>query len=283
MMRRAKTLLYRILFALSVVLLSSFSLAQERVISVGGIVTEIVYLLDGQDQLVATDTSSIYPQAATQTPKVGYQRTLSVEGVLSVKPDKLLITPETGPHKVVDQLQATGIEMVTIDGPDSQQGILDRVTQVANALHKEVQGQAAVEQISNAFAKLQTPKSWSRPPRLLFILQMHGAPMIAGRGTAPDALFNMAGAENAVDSITGYKTLTPEALLAAKPDAIVVTQQGLDRQGESSVWALPGVSITPAAKGNRLVSLDALMVLGLGPRTPQAIMSLQQQLSDWMP
>ncbi|MBJ7537924.1 heme/hemin ABC transporter substrate-binding protein [Marinomonas transparens] len=270
-------------FAFLIVLFSPLLMAQERIISIGGIVTEIVYLLEGQDQLVATDTSSIYPDAASHTPKVGYQRTLSVEGVLSMKPDVLLITPATGPAKVLAQLQEAGIKLVSIDGDDSQQGIVQRVTQVAKALNKEAQGQQAVAEINASFSRLQAPTHWSRPPRLLFVLQMHGAPMIAGQGTAPDALFKMAGAVNAAEQINGYKTLTPEALLAIQPDAIVVTTQGLDRAGAASIWSLPGLSITPAAKAKRLVDLDALMVLGLGPRTPQAIESLQQQLSDWTP
>ena len=64
-----------------------------RIVSIGGTVTEIVYLLGEEQQLVGTDTSSLYPAAAAALPQVGYQRTLSAEGVLSLHPDKVLITP----------------------------------------------------------------------------------------------------------------------------------------------------------------------------------------------
>ncbi|MEC8081409.1 MAG: ABC transporter substrate-binding protein, partial [Pseudomonadota bacterium] len=89
----------------------------ERVVSIGGTVTEIVYLLGESDQLVATDTSSVYPEAANQTPKVGYQRTLSAEGVLSVRPDMLLLTTTAGPQSVLRQLEDTGIQSKVIDTP----------------------------------------------------------------------------------------------------------------------------------------------------------------------
>lgn len=262
---------------------STFSFAQ-RVVSIGGTVTEIVYLLGADKQLVASDTSSIYPDKANQMPKVGYQRTLSAEGVLSVHPELLLITPAAGPGKVLQQLKDTGVKIVTIDSPDTKQGIFDKVSQVAHALDQEIAGKQAIDSIKQAFDELAIPESWKkRPPRLLFVLQMGGAPMVAGQGTAPDALFHLAGAINAVNTINGYKALTPEAILLAQPDAIVVTQQGLTRAGEQAIWSLPGMASTPAAKAQRLISLDALLALGLGPRTPQAIQFIHQQLEDWAP
>ncbi|MBU1297317.1 MAG: ABC transporter substrate-binding protein [Gammaproteobacteria bacterium] len=262
---------------------STFSFAQ-RVVSIGGTVTEIVYLLGADKQLVASDTSSIYPDKANQMPKVGYQRTLSAEGVLSVHPELLLITPSAGPAKVLQQLKDTGVKIVTIDSPDTKQGIFDKVSQVAHALDQEIAGKQAIDGIKQAFDELAIPESWKkRPPRLLFVLQMGGAPMVAGQGTAPDALFHLAGAINAVNTINGYKALTPEAILLAQPDAIVVTQQGLTRAGEQAIWSLPGMASTPAAKAQRLISLDALLALGLGPRTPQSIQFIHQQLEDWAP
>lgn len=279
---RYHSLAVSMLIALSLTI-SGQSLAQ-RVVSIGGTVTEIVYLLGAEKQIVASDTSSIYPDAALNMPKVGYQRTLSSEGVFSVHPDTLLITPAAGPAKVLQQLKDAGIELVTIDAPDTKQGILDKVTQIAKALNQEEKGRQITQDIEQAFRQLKTPSAWAqRPPRLLFVLQMGGAPMVAGKGTAPDALFNMAGATNAVENINGYKTLTPEAILLAQPDAIIVTQQGLDRAGDDAIWSLPGIASTPAGKAHRIVALDALLALGLGPRTPLAIDSLHQKLKDWTP
>lgn len=256
-----------------------------RIVSIGGTVTEIVYLLGEQHQLVGTDTSSLYPEAATQLPQVGYQRTLSAEGVLSLRPDKVLITPAAGPAKVLHQLAASGIELINIDAPDSAEGITQRIEQVAQALDVQGQGQQLSQDLQTRLNQLrQQQPDWSRPPRLLFVLQAGGAPMVAGQNTAPDALFQLAGAVNAAADITGFKTLTPEALLAAAPDALVVTDQALTRLGSSdALWDLPGARATPAGQAARLLQLDALLALGLGPRTPDAITQLWQQLQEWQP
>jgi iron complex transport system substrate-binding protein len=64
----------------------------SRLVAVGGAVTEIVYALGAGEHLVGVDTSSTYPEAATTLPHVGYQRALSAEGVLSLRPSFVLST-----------------------------------------------------------------------------------------------------------------------------------------------------------------------------------------------
>lgn len=272
-----------LLLGLTALCVSNTVLA-ERVVSIGGTVTEIIYLLGEESRLVATDTSSIYPAATQTLPKVGYQRTLSAEGVLAQSPETLLITPATGPAKVVSQLNDMALNVVMIDAPDTQAGIASKIQQVADALNVSDKGQQAVSELTHRFAGLSTPQSWPRAPRILFVLQMNGAPMVAGRDTAPAALIGMSGAENVAGDIQGYKALTPEALLVASPDVILVTDQGLDRSGgASAIWSIPGMAATPAAQSQTLVHLDALLALGMGPRTPDAIAQLHRQLADWVP
>src|SRR3546814_19986504 len=62
----------------------------QRVVSLGGTVTEIVYDLGEGDRLVADDLSSLYPKEATLLPRVGYYRAVPLEGVLSMRPDLVL-------------------------------------------------------------------------------------------------------------------------------------------------------------------------------------------------
>ena len=254
----------------------------DRVISVGGTVTEIVYLLGEEDQLVATDTSSIYPKATDDLPKVGYQRTLSAEGVLSQQPERLLITPATGPATVVAQLRDAGLLIAMIEADEqSQAGIADKIRQVARALNVPEKGDQAVKAMDEAFAALPAPQ-WHEAPRILFVMQATGSPMVAGEGTSADALIRMSGATNAAAGMKGYKTLTPEALVAAAPDAIMITTQGAERSGGAeAIWSVPGMSNTPAGEAKRVISLDALLALGLGPRTPEAIALIHQQLNQW--
>ncbi|MFM2481473.1 hemin ABC transporter substrate-binding protein [Celerinatantimonas sp. YJH-8] len=256
---------------------ASATSAAQRLVSIGGMVTEIVYALGAGNELVATDTSSIYPTAATQLPQVGYQRSLSVEGVLSQHPNLLLLADEAGPKNVIEQLKANQIKIVRIHSAHTPAEINTEIRQIAKALNRIPAGEALITQIEQQLAAIKPVTG--PPPRLLFILQMGGSPMIAGQQTAPDELFKLAGAVNAAGDISGFKPLTPEALIAAKPDAIVVTTQGSARHGGSDkLWQLPAMALTQAGKHQHLIQLDALLALALGPRTPQAVAQIQQQL-----
>ncbi|MBL4906118.1 MAG: ABC transporter substrate-binding protein, partial [Sneathiella sp.] len=84
----------RKLLLIAFLLSSPFVQAAEvptRIVSVGGALTEMLYALGESARIVGADTTSYYPLAAKELPKVGYQRNLSAEGILSLKPDLLLI------------------------------------------------------------------------------------------------------------------------------------------------------------------------------------------------
>jgi iron complex transport system substrate-binding protein len=78
--------------------------AARRLVSVGGALTEIVYALEAQAELVGVDSTSQYPVAAQRLPSVGYARSLSLEGVLALAPTQVLATEDAGPPAVLRQL-----------------------------------------------------------------------------------------------------------------------------------------------------------------------------------
>ncbi len=100
--------------ALSAVALIHITLAygDTRIVTVGGAVTEIVYRLRAGDQLIGMDTSSVYPEAVTALPQVGYQRTLSAEGVLSLNSTLVLLSAEEGPPDAIPDHNLTPRESV---------------------------------------------------------------------------------------------------------------------------------------------------------------------------
>ncbi len=117
-------------------------------------------------------------------------------------------------------------------------------------------------------------------PRVLFVLaHAGGSPMVAGRGTAADAMIALAGAENAAATFDGYKPLTAEAAVAAHPEVILITDEGMQELGgRDSLWANPALRLTPAGQQRRAVAMDSLTLLGFGPRLPTAVRELAARL-----
>jgi iron complex transport system substrate-binding protein len=251
--------------------------APLRVISAGGAFTEIVFRLDAQSLLVGTDTTSIYPAAAAALPKVGYLRQLSAEGVLSLKPTLLLTASEAGPPTVLQQLRAAGVQIVQGDGRHSIEALRGNVRLLGDALQRAERGRALDAELQRAWAATQAAITRRNPaPRALFVLS-HAANQVqvAGTDTAADAMIRYAGGVNVMSAFSGYKPLAAEAVVAAAPDVIVTTKQGLDALGGmDALLARPGLALTPAGKARRVYGPDALAMLGFGPRLPQAVREL---------
>ena len=254
--------------------------APRRIVSVGGALTEIIYALGAQDALVGGDTTSYYPPAAAALPKVGYMRALSAEGILSLKPDLLILTAESGPAPVLAQLKLAGVKMLTLKPGRSLEDVKESARRIAAALGRKKEGAALTRKMDAEIQKLAEAAA-AQPvrKRALFIMNHGGgAPMVAGRETAADAIIRLSGAANAADDYAGYKPLTPEAAAALEPDVILTTTQGLERAGGAEGFMrIPGVALTPAAQNGKVIAMDALLLLGFGPRTAKAALDLSAQ------
>jgi iron complex transport system substrate-binding protein len=116
--------------------------------------------------------------------------------------------------------------------------------------------------------------------RVLFVLSLvNGRAMVAGNNTAANGIIRMAGAVNAITSYDGYKPVSAEAIIAAKPDVILA----MDRAGPGTVnaetvFSNPAFAATPAGAGRRFFAMDALYLLGFGPRTARAARDLAAKL-----
>ena len=74
----------------------------------GGSLTEIVYLLGAEKQIVAVDVTSNYPPKARALPSIGYVRNLSAEGILSLDPTLVLGEDDMAPAHGVDAIRRHG-------------------------------------------------------------------------------------------------------------------------------------------------------------------------------
>ncbi len=259
----------------------AFGLPPLRVLPLGGPVTETVYALGAGGLVVGTDTSSVYPEAATKLPQVGYQRTLAAEGILSLQPDLVLATDEAGPANVLEQLRTAGVRVVLVPGGYSVAGAQAKVRAIAAALGREAAGNDLAATIATQAKEAQAIlASFPARPKVLFLYARGTSTLnVSGRGTAADAMIALAGGQNAVTGYEGYKPLTAEAAVAAAPDYLLMMDRGLSSVGgKDGVFTQPGLALTPAGQNKRVVALDDLLLLGFGPRTGRAVTELARAL-----
>jgi iron complex transport system substrate-binding protein len=280
----------RIVVAIAVLLSTTMSGAQPRepdkstlrVVAIGGPVTEIVFALGAGRRLVAADTTSVYPVAAKKLPSVGYMRAVSSEGVLSVKPQLVLVVDDAGPGSALAQIRSTGVPVTILPKENSYESLLKSIRIAATALGMPAEGRSLEKQIAMEWAKTETEvKAYKQRPRVLFLLAHSSANsmLVAGEDTSADAMIRLAGGTNAASGFKGYKPLSAEAAIAAAPEVLLITSEGVDVIGGAErLWERPGLAQTPAAKEKRVVAFDSLYLLGFGPRLPEAVRDLARRV-----
>ncbi|MEL7213157.1 MAG: hemin ABC transporter substrate-binding protein [Pseudomonadota bacterium] len=255
---------------------------EDRVLTLGGAVTEIVYALGEEDRLVARDTTSTYPAEATELEDVGYMRALSAEGVLSVDPTLIVSEEGAGPPETIDLLREAAVPFVTVPETYSREGILEKIRVVGEALNTPDKAEALAAKIDTELraAEAQAADVTETPKRVLFILSTQGGRIMAGgTNTAAQAIIEMSGGVNAITEFEGYKQMTDEAVSAAAPDVILMMDRGGDHStGDDELFSMPAIVTTPAAETRSVIRMDGLYILGFGPRTAAAAIELNEKL-----
>lgn len=251
-----------------------------RIVPLNGDVAEIVWALGLGGQVVGVDVSATYPPAETgRLPRIGYQRDLSAEGILSLNPTVIVGSEDAGPPEVIEQLRMAGVSVVILPASPELDGVAAKIRGVAEALGVPEAGASLAAQTEAAIAAAMdlAAEAESRPRVLFLYVRGTATQMIGGAGTSADVMMTAAGGINASAEagIDGYKPITPEALVAAQPDVLLLLSAGLASVGGvEGLLTIPGIALTPAGRNRAVLDFDDLYLLGMGPRTGQALHDL---------
>jgi iron complex transport system substrate-binding protein len=255
----------------------------SRIVSVGTAVTETVYALGAGSRLVGVDSSSgEYLQQAAGLPQVGPRTALNAEGILSLKPTLVIITSDSGPPQVMDQLKTSGITTLTLSANYTAEAAQAKVKTIARALGLDAKGE---ELSSSIYRDMKEVKSLrdraSATPKVLFVGRGPNMPnaIMSGRKTTIDEMIRAAGGMNPMNAFEGFKEMTDEAVVNAAPEIILMTEKSFERSGGvDGVLKFPGVALTPAGRNRRIVAVSDMYFQGFGPGVGRAIHDLTLRL-----
>ncbi len=261
--------------------------SKRRVVCVGGGLTEIVCALGQESSLVGVDTTSRFPHGVRRLPSVGYARNLSLEGILALAPQNVIVSHDAGPISVLSRLRGAGVAVSTAEDGYTVEALILRVKQLGRILRCEERAQLLAEKLWRDWGVVAQDLSAQKPNiRVMFVLgQSPGQFIVAGAGTGAHVMLQYAGLQNAFADTVGYRPITTEALIAARPDLLVVTQpDSMAHQSSPSVSEsivqIKGLAMTPAARASRWLVFDTMFLLGFGPRMPDAILALRRAASE---
>ena len=252
----------------------------KNIVSIGGTITEILYALGAEDRIAAVDTTSIFPEAATEKANIGYVRQISAEGVLSQKPDLILAEEGAGPPDALGILQKSGVNIIMIPNPPEIEAIPAKIRAVGEAVGEAEKADALASETEEKLKSVaaETAKLPARKKVLFALSLANGRVMAAGEKTSAEAMIRLAGGENAVTGVEGYKPLSDEAVIAAAPDVVLVMSGGANHLTAEQAFALPALASSPAGQNNAFITMNGLYLLGLGPRAADAATELYHSL-----
>jgi len=189
----------------------------------------------------------------------------------------VMLIDGAGPPGAVSLLGESGVKIARIPDGTSAEDVGAKIEAIGTALGAAEAARRLAAQTLARFAELETlRKAITNKRRVLFVLSLqNGRVLVGGRNSSADAIIRHAGGVNVADGIEGYKIMTDEAIMAGAPDVILMMRNSSSHNTTpDELFTMPAFAETPAAKQKRLVTMDALFLLGFGPRTPLAARDL---------
>ena len=273
--------------ALMVIAAAHYSYAEtpRRVVSLAPNMTELLFALGLEDRVVGVTNFCDYPEAAKKKTKIGGMSNPSLEAVIALKPDIVVMTVDGNPKEFEQRLRSMKIRTYVFRATRLQElpeGIRDlgKVLGVPEEAEKFARGfEAAVKRVGSGE---RAAGAHTRSPREKTLFIVWPEPLIAaGSGTVIDDALTLIGLNNiASESGVAYPKYSIEEVIRRAPEVIIIGK-GMERNDIEKISAglLKRLPSVPAVKNRRVfyVSDD---LYRLGPRTIRGIEEISRLMGQ---
>ena len=238
----------------------------HRIVSLSPLITENIFLLGAGDSLVGNTFYCQRPHAALDKEKVGSVMELSIEKIISLRPDLILASNLT-PLRQVAQLEHLGFRVETFGQPTSFTDICTHFLRLGDLLELEKQAQIIVGQAANKVRTIEYAVAGL--PRQKVFLQVGAHPLFSSvRSSFTHDFIELGGGEN----IAGNQrsgTTKAEKVVALDPDVIIIAVMGSELGGvgaeQQQMWY--SYSSMKATRSGRVHVVDPDLVCSPSPTT----------------
>ncbi len=269
---------FNILVKLILLLTISVSLLNaSRLISIGGSITETVIALGHKDDLVAIDLSSIYPQRVVRDlPTVGYWLSLPKEGILSMKPDIILVSEYAKPKALIKSLPKYGIKTYIIDDKPTIASTKLKIQQIAKALNETPKANQMITRIEHNINKIQKElKNMRHLPKVLFLFSKdEGIYLAAGNKTKVGQMVKLAGGVNPIKS-DQFVQISNESIIEINPDVIIYSTYNSKQDFRNKQ-----IKNTNAMLNSQIYYIDMVLASGFTVRLDSALKKLSCYINN---
>lgn len=210
----------RLLLAALISLASLPALAAERVVSLAPSLSEIMLELDAADRLVGVLDGGERPAALQTVPSVGRYGQVEMETLLSLRPDLVLLWPDSVPRSQREQLQQFGIPILVVE-QTRLEGLAEQFVVVGKAVGRAEQGERLAEHFRQGLVALRRSYAREQPVRVFYQIWNRPLYTLGGQQIISEAIEVCGGRNVFADLTLSAPQVSIEAVLARDPEVIL--------------------------------------------------------------
>jgi iron complex transport system substrate-binding protein len=237
----------------------------KRLVSLAPNLTELLFAIGAGDQVVGVDRYSDQPVGAVERlPNVGTDYEPSLESIVALSPDLVLLSKSANRRETADALERLGVPTFITDTPALVD--LDRTLRDLGSLtgHPR-EANAQIAAMHAGFDAVRRRVAGSARPRVLVVVWPEPL-YVAGRGTFTHDLVEMAGGRNVAAEAQGYATFPLERVLHLAPEIIVLPTHAPRDKDSTSVAYWSRWSSLPAVMSHRIFPIEDAILSRPGAR-----------------
>lgn len=247
----------------------------ERVITLAPNLTEIVFAIGAGDRVVGNTSYCDYPPEAKSVTKVGDTLHPSLERIIALRPQVVLVSTASQLEVFTQQLQSQNIAVFVTD-PHDLEGVFKSIEQIGRMLGQDQQAQALVQKLRERTNAAEQAVKQEPPVRVFY--QVSNEPLYtAGRDAFVTDLMRRAGAVSVTGDVPGaWPKFSNESALAARPDAIILPTGG--SMGAANTNPAEALRNSPAVKAGRVYKINDDHLARPGPRAVDGLEEMARAL-----
>jgi len=256
----------------------------DRIVSMAPSLTEILFALGLDEEIVGVTLFSDYPPAAAEKPKVGSFWQPNIEAVVAARPN-LVMTLGFGQHRdLAERLKRIGYNTIAVN-IEKVSDLFSAIGQIAAATGRQRQAEELVTGIKERVNAVSGLVGTLPKVRVLWVVQR--VPLrVAGRDTFVNEMIELAGGENAIGrTVHKYPPIGAEQVIACGADVIIEPEMGrgdVDAQRDEALRHWGKFGNLPAVTENRIYVIRGDTVSRLGPRLYEGTETIARCLRPYL-
>jgi iron complex transport system substrate-binding protein len=237
----------------------------SRIVSLAPSITECLFALGADEEVVGVTRFSNYPPRVASRPKVGTYVNVNAERVIGLRPDLVIAIRDGNPRAVVERLAAVGIPVYVVD-PRNLEDLFEMVKDLGALLQRQDEAAKLLAELSERLRWIRARVAGRGRPRVL--LQVGIDPLVSvSRGTLQDHLIDLAGGHNiATAAPVLYPALSIESVLEARPEVILVSSMVGETDATLELQKWRRWKALPAVGNDRLFVINGDLIDRPSPR-----------------